>query len=135
MKLAGVSKIDGQHEMEEDATEGYIKTSMVHTKDWSKTLKGVEGYLRTLCGINVTALSYVAKKQLVPMVEADDPLNRYYTIDEEMIEKAPIVVVCNVCNTAALESKVPFTESYLTDKATVWGKMASIFSDSTAWTY
>ena len=71
--LAGVRKLAGQHEMEEYYTEGSVTTPKVHTNDWSKTLEGVEEYLRTLCGLNSSPLSYVVRKNIVPTAEADDP--------------------------------------------------------------
>ena len=57
--LEGVRKLSGQHEMEEDSMEVSVTTPTVHTKDWLKTLEGVEEYLRTFRGVNGTPLSYV----------------------------------------------------------------------------
>ena len=65
-----------------------------------KTLEGAEEYLRTLYGVNGASLSYVVRKQLVPMAEADNPANGYNTIDEDM---DPIVVAGIVGTTADLE--------------------------------
>ena len=101
--LAGVSKLAGQHEMEEYAMEGSVITPMVHTKDWPKTLESVEEYLFTFCGVNGTSLSYVAKKQILPTAEADDPSKRYDTFNGEMIARSSIVVADNVRNTVSLE--------------------------------
>ena len=42
--------------MEEYATEGSVITPMVNTKDWSKTLEGVEDYIFTFRVINFTSL-------------------------------------------------------------------------------
>ena len=74
--LAGLRKIAGQHELEEDATEISVANLRVQTKDWLKTLEGVEEYIRMFCGVNGTSLSYVASKHLVPTAEVDDPLNK-----------------------------------------------------------
>ena len=68
-----MSKLAGQREMEEDSTEGYVKTLMVHTKDFSNTLEGVEEYICTLRGVNFTPLLYVVRNHIVPTAEADDP--------------------------------------------------------------
>ena len=68
-------KLSSKREMEEYATEGYVTTPTVHTKDWSKKLEIVEEYLRTLCGVNSTPLSYVVRKQLVPTAKSDNPSN------------------------------------------------------------
>ena len=46
MTFTGARKLAGQHEMEEDATEGSVKTPKVNYKDLLKTLEGVEEYLR-----------------------------------------------------------------------------------------
>ena len=135
MSLAGVRKLDGHREMEEDATESSVTTPKVHNDDWSKTLEKVEEYLPTFRGMNGAPLSYVVRKQLVPTSEADYLLNGYDNIDEEMIERAPILVAGIVGNTAALEANGPFTASYLTDQDTVWAKLTAIVVYSTAWTY
>ena len=112
-----------------------ITTPTVHTKDWLKTLEGVEEYLRTSCGVNGTPLSYFVRKQLVPTAEAENPLNGCDTIDEEIIARAAIMVAGTAGNTASLEENGPFITSYLTDWATVWGKSTATFSDSTTWKY
>ena len=39
--LAGVRKLAGQREMENDATEFSVTNPTVHTKYWSDTLEGV----------------------------------------------------------------------------------------------
>ena len=57
VKLAGVRKLSGQHEMEEDAIEGSVTTPKVHTTDWLNTLEGVEEYIRTSRGVNFPPLS------------------------------------------------------------------------------
>ena len=98
-------------------------------------MEGVEENLHTFRGVNGAPLSYVVKKQLVPTAESEDPSNRYDTIDEDIIERDPIVVAVIVSNNADLEANGPFTVSYLTDRATVLAKLTAIFSDSTAWTY
>ena len=97
-------------------------------------MEGVEEYVCTFRGVNSTPLSYVVKKYLVPTDEADDPSNGYDTIDEEIIARDSIVVAGIVGTTTAFEANGPFIASYLTDIATVWGKLTSIFEDSTAWT-
>ena len=60
--LAGVRKLSGQFEMEEDATEGSITTPNIHTNYWLNKLEVVEEYLRTLSGMTVAPLSYVVRK-------------------------------------------------------------------------
>ena len=52
MTLAGVRKLTGQREMKEDNIEDSITDPKVYTKDWLKTLEGVEEYLHTLRGVN-----------------------------------------------------------------------------------
>ena len=52
-----------------------------------------------------------------------------------MVARAHIVDSGTVGNIAALEVNVPLTVSYLTNQATVWGKLTAIFTYSTAWTY
>ena len=81
MKLAGVRKLSGQCEMEENSTEGSVTTPKVHTNYWFKTLEGVEEYLHTFRAANGAPLSYVVRKQLVPTDEVDDPSNGYDTVD------------------------------------------------------
>ena len=60
--LAEVMKLAGQREINKDSTEGSVATPTVHTKYWSKTLKGLEGYIRTFHGVNGTPLSYAVRK-------------------------------------------------------------------------
>ena len=62
----------------------------------------MEEYLLTFHGVNGTSLLYMVRKKLVPMAEADDPLNRYDTIVEVIIARSSIVVAGTFDNTAAL---------------------------------
>ena len=119
LMLAVVGKLFDQREMEEDSTEGLVTTPTIHTKDWLKTLEGIKDYLRTFRGINGTPLLYVVRKQLVPTSAEEYPSNGYDAIDEEIIARAPILVVVTVVTTVSLESNRPFIVSYLTDQATV----------------
>ena len=130
--LAGVRKLAGKREMGEDSTEGSATASKVHNSNWLNTLEIVEEYLRKFRGVNGAPLSYVVRKQLVPTAEVDDPSNVYDTINEYMIERAPIVVACIVGTTASLEANGPYTASCLTDRATVWAKLTAIFENYTA---
>ena len=68
--FAGVMKFSNQLEMDKYDMEGSVITPRVNTNDWLKMLELVEEYLRKLRGLNVTPLSYVVRKQLVPMSEA-----------------------------------------------------------------
>ena len=52
-----------------------------------------------------------------------------------MIEISPIVVAGIVGTTEALEAKVTFTASYLTDRNKVGAKLTAIFEYYTAWKY
>ena len=72
-------------------------------------MEGVDEYIHTLHGVIDAPLSYVVMKQLVPTAEVDNTLNEYDNIDEEMIERTPIVVVGIVGTAAALEANGPFT--------------------------
>ena len=109
--LAGVSKISGQREIEEYATEVSVTTPKVHNNNWSKTLEIVVEYLRTSCGVNDAPLSYVVMKQLLPTAESDNPLNGYNTINEDIIERDTIVVTGTAGTNVALEANRPFTTS------------------------
>ena len=91
--------------------------------------------MRTFRDVNDAPLSYVVRKQLVPTAESDNPSNGCNTINEEMIERSPIVVAGIVDTTVSLEENRTFTASSLTDWATVWAKLTAIFADSTAWAY
>ena len=82
--------------------------------------------------MNGAPLSYVVRKQLVPTAEADNPLNGYDIIDDEIIERTTIVVAVIVGTTSALEANRPFTASYLTGWATVWAKLNAIVAEHTA---
>ena len=73
------------------------------------------------------------EEEFLPTAEADNPSKGYDTIDEEIIEKSPIVVAGIFGTTAALEANRPFTASSLIDRATVWVELTAIFVDSTAW--
>ena len=107
--LAGVRKPTSQGEMEEYSTEGSIINPTVNTKDWPKTVKSVEEYLRMFHSVNDTPLSDVMRNQLVPTAESDDLSNSYNTINEEMIARDTIVVAGTVGTNVALESNGPFT--------------------------
>ena len=52
-----------------------------------------------------------------------------------MITRSLLLVESTVVTIEAFEANGPFIESYLTDRATVWGKLTAIFTYSTAWKY
>ena len=107
---------------------------MLQTKDWLKTFEGVEEYLRMFCGVNGTPMPYVARNQIVPTAESEYPSNGYNTTNYQMIASAPIVIEGTVGTIADLEANGPIIASYFTDRATFWGKLNAIFTDSTTWT-
>ena len=86
-------------------------------------------------GVNVTPLSYVARKQVVPKDEAENQSNRYNNIDKEMNARYQLLVAGIVGTAVALEANGPFIGSYLTDLATALGKLTAIFAYYTAWIY
>ena len=82
MTLAGVKKLAGQLEMEEDATEDSVTTPKVNTNNWLNKFEVVEEYLFVFRSVTGAPLSYVVREQLVPTAEADDPPNGYNTTYE-----------------------------------------------------
>lgn len=107
--------------------------------DWPKSLEAVEEYLHGFRGVDGQPLSYVLNNEMVPSPEATDPGYRqagstYFTPDEEMLARAPILSGPVVLGTDP-EEVGPFTDSFITDRATVWDKLTSIFQGSPAWTY
>ena len=59
---------------------------------------------------------------------------KYFTIDEEIISRGPIIQGIQVAGTdhKNLDS---FTNSYMSDRKRVWEKLCAIFQQSEAWTY
>ena len=60
--------------------------------------------------------------------------SKYFTIDEEMIARGSIFSGPAVLGTDP-EEIVPFTNSFITDRALIWDKMVAIFQVSDKWTY
>ena len=111
----------------------------VDPNDWPKTLETTIEYIHGFRGVDGHPLSYVFNKEMVPPPEADDPAYRepgstYFTPDEEMLARAPMLSGPAVAGTDP-EVVGPFNPSFITDRASVWDKMGSIFSGSPAWTH
>jgi len=127
--LTEVRKLSRQREVESKTKDTGADAPKLNSKDWPKTIEGLEEYLATFRGVTGAPLSYVVRKQLIPPVGADDPATNYDTLDEEMISRAPII-----------EGRVgtedgPFTESSVMDRLKVWEKLSVLMADHEAWTY
>ena len=59
---------------------------------------------------------------------------KYFTIDEEMISRGPIIESTQVAGTDH-EKLGPFTNAYMSDRTRLWDKLCTIFQKSEAWTY
>ena len=111
----------------------------VNPKDWPKTLKTVEEYIRGFLGVDGQPLSYILRDGLIYPVTASDPTynsngSYYFTHDEEMIDHGSIR-----SGPAALvidpEVVGPFTDLFIIDRALIWYKMGAIFQGSDMWKY
>ena len=58
----------------------------------------------------------------------------YFTHDEDMIDQGSIISGHAVLGTDP-KKIVPFTNSYITNRAFIWDKMVAIFQVLDAWTY
>lgn len=104
-------------------------------RDWPKTMESIEEHLRQFWGLNGTPLSYVIRKSLWPTAKGDNPASGYATLDEEMILRAPILGTGTVRGAVNQESNGPFADSYITDRALAWDKLALLFHNHESWTY
>jgi hypothetical protein len=71
-------------------------------------------------------LSYIVRTSLAPKLVVIDAATNYPTLDEEMIDHAPILVPGTAGIIAELEVNDPFTESFMTDRTTAWNRIAVI---------
>ncbi len=110
---------ENAHE-EQEPEEG-----LINAKDWHKMLEALEEYLRRCLGVTKIPLAYVVRENEAVTADPDpDAANRgWSSMQDEMIGRAPI-----------MQAGQP-VGNYLTDRATVWDKIASLTRDQPCWTY
>jgi hypothetical protein len=100
---------------------------IINPKDWNKTLEGIEEYLRGCLGVTKIPLAYVVRdtEAIVDDPDAGIATRGWPSLQDELINRAPITTGAN--NTHSV--------TYLTDRATVYDKIAALTRDKACWTY
>ena len=97
---------------------------MVLTWNWSKTQDAIIEWLRRYYGAKKAPLSYVARDDINPPPEADDPSTNYYMTEDEMIARAPIELASGV-----------FNATYKFDNKALWDKLSDLLRDTKTWVH
>jgi uncharacterized membrane protein YgcG len=126
--LAGNITLDMVRGMEsyEKWEEGHVnlEAPKIDSKDWSKTMEGIQGWLRGCLGQTKIPLAYVIRAEIAVPAEATDPATNYNSKTDELIARAPIQDAGGGDN-----------EHYLVDRGTVWDLIESITRNDASWTY
>ena len=99
----------------------------------------MEEYIRGFLVKYVQPLSYLLRDDLIAPVSASDPMylsngSKYFTHYDEMVAHGSIPGGSEALGSDP-EVAVPFTDSFIADRALIWYKMVVIFQGSDAWTY
>ena len=110
----------------------------VYSKDWPQNLEATVEYIRGFRGVDGNPISYVIRQDLFPELAAQDPIrgtigSKYFTIDEDMISRGPIIEGTEVAGTDH-DNLDPFINAFMSDRTRVWDKLCAIFHQSEAWT-
>jgi hypothetical protein len=62
---------------------------VINNKYWSITLETIKEYLTSQYGGTGATLDYVVRPNIVVKPEAEDPVEGYDTVDQEMTARAP----------------------------------------------
>ena len=119
-----------QRDMEESHKEPKVVPT-VGTRDRPKTLETVEEYIRGFCGVYGKLLIYGLREDFIAPVAAQYPTYRangskYFTHNEEILAQGSIFRGHAVLETDP-EENVPFTDSFIVNRAFIWDKMIAIF--------
>ena len=99
-----------------DPAEGII-----NPKDWHRTMEALQEYFRNCLGVTKIPLAYVLRADEAPTA---DPATGWPTMQDEMIGRAPI-----------RNATGGYAQTYLTDRETVWNKIADLTRTLPCWTY
>jgi uncharacterized membrane protein YgcG len=119
--LVMVRATESYGKWEEDHSN--LEAPKIDSKDWSKTMEGIQGWLRGCLGQTKIPLAYVIRADIEVPAEAADPATNYSSRIDELIARAPIGAV-------GAEN-----ENYLVDRGTVWDLIESITRNDPSWTY
>jgi uncharacterized membrane protein YgcG len=119
--LAMVRATESYGKWEEDHEN--LEAPKIDSKDWSKTLEAIQGWLRGYLGQSKIPLARVIRADIEVPDEVADPATNYSSRIDELIARAPIGAV-------GAED-----EDYLVDRGTVWDLIESITRNDPSWTY
>ena len=92
----------------------------IELKDVSKTYEAMIQYLHGIHRCDGVPLSYVSRptSDLMPIVEAENPINTYATYDNKLVKRVPIIEPGHAAN--ATEEDGPFSDTFIGDRGKVW---------------
>ena len=126
IELDPIRQMRDLREWEEAHEDTKPQDNIINAKDWHKTLEALEEYLRGCLGVTQIPLAYVIRKD--EAITADpapnQPSRGWPSMQDELIGRAPIIGADGT-----------HTQTYLTDRAAVWEKIAALTRDKACWTY
>ena len=101
----------------------------------------MEEILNNLRGVEDIPLSYVIREKLFPAPEAVDPTGEYYSLDDDMIARAPIlkptvIAVTDRDQLATLaKDRTKWSDMFKADNLAVSNALHLMLSESELWPY
>ena len=120
LTLINVRGLRGLREWE-DAHKDVDKPE-IDSKDWPRTMEGLEEYLRGCLGVDGTPLAYVIRDD--PEVPPINLVDTFATHQDELIARAP-----------HRDAAGNFTATFLSDRSKVWELLSNLTRDKDCWTY
>lgn len=119
--LANVRTLREHHDWEKNHKD--VEAPEINAKDWPRTIDAIEEWLRGCLGVTKIPLAYVIRENV--NVPAVDPVGGYPSLQDELIDRAPIQVA----------GGNNFTPTYLADRARVWELISELTRDQDCWSY
>ena len=107
----------------------------VNLRSMPKTMENVRDWCIKMCGITGAPLAYMMCVKIMPENEAYALEESFNSIDNEMIERAPIIDLSNNYDTEnkddeELEVKGPFVASLQIDQVTLYHKIHEVYGQT-----
>ena len=98
----------------------------VDYKDWPQTSEATVEYICGFYGVDGNPISYVIRQNLFTELADQYPMcgtfgSKYFTIDEDMIARGPIIEVTEVSSTD-YENLGPFKNAYMSERTKLLDK-------------
>ena len=105
-----------------------------------KAMENVGDWCGKIHGVQEIPMAYMTRGQLMPGDEDEKDSDEFDSLDDEMIERAPIIDLKyeydpDTKNVEDLEVSSPFTTSFQMDQVSLYHKLHEVFGNLECWTH